>query len=313
MRRKLSAISREDWKRLRRAAGRPVVDLDCSLLGPRSITWAVSREAVLLAGGGCALLLQVAHPLIAAGVAAHSNFRERPLDRLYRTLDLMLTITFGSAREAIAAVREIERRHARVRGTLPAAAGSFPKDTPYDANDPHLMLWVHATLVDTAVRVFEMCVRPLSEDERDRYYEESKVVARILGVPDRVVPATRRQFERYCRDMLTSAELAVSEQSREIAEAVLAPSTPLWLRALMPPVRVLTLGLLPEVVRQRYGFDWPAWQKHAFRTLVLSAQIALPWVPARLRYFPQAQAAWIRETAIGELPGRPRRRAAVGG
>src|SRR5436309_8596940 len=91
---------------------------DAGLFGPGSVTWRVNREGALLLGGGRALLLQVAHPLVAAGVAAHSRFRSEPLTRLRRTLDRMLTIVFGDAVEALAAVRDIERVHSRVRGAL---------------------------------------------------------------------------------------------------------------------------------------------------------------------------------------------------
>jgi uncharacterized protein (DUF2236 family) len=297
-------VSAKDQERLQYAVGGKPVDLDRSLLGPQSVTWRVNREAVLLAGGGCALLLQVAHPLVAAGVAEHSNFRERPLDRLYRTLDLMLRITFAPARDAIRAVREIERRHARVRGRLRDTAGPFPKGTPYDANDPHLMLWVHATLVDTALRVFEMFLRPLTEEERDRYYQESTIVARILGIPNDLVPKTRVQFERYYRHMLASDSLAVSNESREIAAAILNPTQPLWLRGVMPPVRLLTTGLLPEPLRQRYGLSWPTWEEQVFRVAVLATQLAIPWLPSAVRFFPHAREAWRRE-ATSTLRGTP--------
>ena len=102
-------------------------------------------------GGGRALLMQVAHPLIAAGVAAHSGFQQAPLTRLTRTLELMLTIVFADGRDALAAVRAIARVHRRVHGRLETAVGPFRRGTPYDAADPALLLWVHATLVDSAL------------------------------------------------------------------------------------------------------------------------------------------------------------------
>src|SRR5512147_235711 len=134
----------DDRARLCYAAGR-AVDPTRSLFGPQSLSWRVNRETALLLGGGRALLLQVAHPLVAAGVAAHSQFQHAPLERLWRTLDLMLTITFADAAHAVAAVRQIERVHAAVRGRLDSNVGPFPRGTCYDANDPELLLWVHAT------------------------------------------------------------------------------------------------------------------------------------------------------------------------
>ncbi len=290
-----SKVSQKDRERLRYALGRRDLFLDRSLLGPGTVTWEVNRESVLLAGGGCALLLQVAHPLIAAGVAEHSNFRDRPLDRLHRTLDLMLTITFAPAWAAIKAVREIERRHQRVRGRLSLQAMPFRAGTPYSASDPALMLWVHATLVDTAQRVFEMFVRPLTPEEIKRYYEESKVIARVLGIPQESIPATWGDFQTYFRGMLAGQKLAVSGQSRDIAQAILQPEHPLWLRGVMPPARLLSIGLLPEELRTRYGFHWSWRHEYAFRSLVAATALLLPWLPPQIRYFPQARAAWRRE------------------
>src|SRR5262249_11779079 len=110
--------SGDDLERLRFALGRSEVDLSRSLFGPDSVTWRINREAVLLLGGGCALLMQIAHPLVAAGVEEHSRYRTEPLQRLWRTLERMLTIAFDDAGEAIRSVRIIERKHARVRGKL---------------------------------------------------------------------------------------------------------------------------------------------------------------------------------------------------
>ena len=143
------------------------------------------------------LLLQVAHPLVAAGVAAHSRFRSEPLTRLRRTLDLMLTLVFADAAGTLRAVAEIERVHARVHGVLDADVGPFPGGTPYDANDPELLLWVHATLIDSTLHVYQRFVRPLSPAARATYYEESKRGARLLGIPERLIPRTLGAFETY--------------------------------------------------------------------------------------------------------------------
>src|SRR5690242_18070738 len=123
--------------------------------------------------------MQIAHPLVAAGVAAYSDFRSRPLDRLQRTLDLMLTIVFADAAAALAAARAIDGVHARVHGTLPEPVGPFAAGTPYDARDPALLLWVFATLVDTALLVYERFVGRLSASDRATYYDEGKTTGRL--------------------------------------------------------------------------------------------------------------------------------------
>jgi uncharacterized protein (DUF2236 family) len=292
---KRHTIDPADLERLQVATGVTAVDPTRSLLGPGTVTWRVNREAVLLAGGGCALMLQVAHPLVAAGVARYSNFRRDPLQRLYRTLDLMLTITFSPAAEAIAAVREIERRHARVHGKLEAAVGSYAAGTSYDANDPDLLLWVHATLVDTSVRVYEMFVGTLSDADRKEYYEESKVVGRVLGIPDAVLPANLPAFQRYMQAMVGGDRLAVSPAGREIAASIQEPDRPFGLKYVMPPFNLLTTGLLPKAVRTHYGYEWSATRETLLRTLVTATQLVLPLLPDRLRFFPHAYRAWARE------------------
>src|SRR4051794_40676166 len=132
---------------------------ETGLFGPDSLTWRINREGALLLGGGRALLLQVAHPLVAAGVAQHSNYREEPFRRLYRTLDTVTTIVFGSMPEAEEAAARLHRVHARVKGEA-------EDGTRYAATDPDLVMWVHATLVDTSLVVYENYIGPLSLDER---------------------------------------------------------------------------------------------------------------------------------------------------
>ena len=195
------------------------------MFAPESVVRRVNREAVLLLGGGRALLLQVAHPLVAAGVAAHSRFRSEPLGRLWRTLDLMLTIVFGAAAEAIAAVRAIDGVHARVQGVLDADVGRFARGARYDARDPELLLWVHATLIDSALVVFDRFVAPLDPAARSAYYEESKAIARLLGIPDALL----------CKEgPLTPEERIVVKQHAElsarIVEGMLAPDQVRWIR-----------------------------------------------------------------------------------
>src|SRR4051812_26095975 len=168
---------------------------DTGLFGPGSLTWRVNREGALLLGGGRALLLQVAHPLVAAGVAEHSNYREDPFGRLYRTLDTVTAIVFGSTEQAHEAAARLQRVHTRVKGE--AADG-----TPYVATDHELIMWVHATLVDTSLLVYETYIGPLSPKERERYYEEQKLLGEQYGVPCDEQPATYRDFTEYVDEMI---------------------------------------------------------------------------------------------------------------
>lgn len=309
-RRRPVELSAGDWERLRTACGSREIDLSRSVLGCGTVTWRVNSELAVLGGGGCALMLQVAHPLVAAGVARFSNYKREPLQRLYRTLDLMLTITFSSAAEAIAAVRQIERRHAKVKGTLQEAIGEYKRGTEYDANAADLQLWVHATLVDTAPRLYQMFVGTLSDDELDVYYEESKVVGRMLGIPEEILPPSRREFDGYMQRMINGDTLAVGDAARDIAASIMSPSTPFGLRYLLPPLNLLTLGLLPEPLRAQYGYRWGSWQEHVLRALVIAGQSVVWALPDSMRFFPHARAARVREGGRRAKSSSDRMRAA---
>jgi len=285
-----AVMNAEDVARLRYAAG-GAVDPQRSLFGPRSVTWRVNREAVLLLAGGRALLLQIAHPLVAAGVAAHSHFEREPLQRLWRTLDLSLTMVFGSAAEALAAVRRIERVHARVHGVLDARVGPFRRGTRYDANDPALLLWVHATLADSALLAYERFVGPLRAAERAALYEESKISARLFGIPAAMIPATLADFRRYVRAMVNGPTLAVGPAGRAIAAALLSPPLPFGLRQIAGSTRLFTVGLLPAVIRRRYGYAWTARHARALAALTTAIRIGLPVLPRVARTFPHARRA----------------------
>src|SRR5262245_33430605 len=282
--------TREDVDRLRRAAGRPI-DPTQSLFGPQSLSWRVNRETSLLLGGGRALLLQIAHPLVAAGVADHSRFERAPLQRLWRTLDLTLTMVFGSAADALAAVQQIERVHARVHGVLRQDVGPFRRGTPYDANDPVLLLWVHATLFDSGMRAYERFVGPLPGRGRNALYEESMVSARLFGIPQALIPATLSDFRRYMRGMLVGPTLAVGPASRAIAAALLSPPLPFGLRHVAGMTRLFTIGLLPTPIRRRYGYAWGSAHERALRALTAAIRAGLPVLPRIVRDFPHARRA----------------------
>lgn len=287
--RKRKDLSKADLERLHVAFESDDVDPHANLFGPQSLTWRINREAALLLGGGRALLLQLAHPLVAAGVAQHSNFRRDPMQRLWRTLELMTTITFADAASAIHAVRQIEKAHSRVKGILDEDVGPFAKGTPYEADDPELLLWVHATLVDTALLVYERFVGDLTPRERKTYYEESKRGGRILGVPPDLLPATLTDFEDYMHEMCRSDVLAVDARGREVAAAVLWPETPLGLRYVLAVPNLLTFDLLPRQIRQRYGFAWGPERRLAAQAFAWMSRTALPFLPRFLRVMPAAR------------------------
>lgn len=238
------------------------------LFAPECWIRRVSGQSAVLFGGGCALLLEIAHPLVAAGVAEHSDFRRDPFGRLRRTLDAMNAIAFGDARAAVAAARGIERAHGRVQGRLARTTGRFPAGTAYHGRDPELVRWVWATLADTALRVYERFVEPLPESARTAYHADHGAMARILGVPPELVPGDAAAFRAYFDAMLDEA-LAVGDEAREIAKAVLEPPVgsdgARFLRA-------ITTGLLPPALREAFGLGWDERKAERFEALTRSVR-----------------------------------------
>jgi uncharacterized protein (DUF2236 family) len=244
------------------------------LLPPGSITWRIGREAVLLLGGGRALLLQVAHPAVAAGVAEHSDFRSRPLGRLLRTLKLSISLSFGTRAQALEAARTINRTHQRIRGP------------GYEATDPRLLLWVHATLVESVFATHAAFIRPLSADERAAYYRGSQVVGSLLGIPPGAYPAGLAAFEGYVERMVSlgpGSELVVDDRARALAAAVFRPPGLLpGLAAL--PTQAVTAGLLPPPLREAYALRWGRQDRAVVGALRGVLPRTLPLLPERLRY-----------------------------
>ncbi len=229
----------------------------------------ISGSPVALLGGGRALLLEIAHPFVAAGVAEHSDFRADPFGRLRRTLAAMSAITFGDVPAALAAARAIEGAHGRVVGELPSAAGEWPAGTPYHGRDVESVRWVWATLADSARVVYERFVEPLDAAARDAYHAEHAVIGRLLGVPAERVPDDARSFRSYFDEMLTGGRLAVTPLAREIAEAVLhpKPETPATRLG-----RAVTAGLMPERLREAFGLPWDAAREAKLDAMVASVR-----------------------------------------
>lgn len=261
------------------------------LFRPDEVFWRVNREAVLLLTGPRALLFQTAHPLVAAGVAAHSHFRREPLARLRRTLDAMLTMVFCERPAAERAAAAVRRAHRRVHGTLPVPTAAFAMGTAYDASDPELARWVHASLLDSALVAFECFVHPLSPDERDRYVREGNRIAILLGIPGSHGFDDAAEFRDYLDDMLGGNRLEITADGAAIAESVLHPP----LRGLPhfagDAGSLASVALLPETLRKAYGLGFGSGRRRAWRALRASVRVALPRLPAPLRLMPHARRA----------------------
>ncbi len=263
---------------------------DPGLIGPEGQVWRVAREKVVLAGGPAALLLQLAHPLVAAGVADHSEFETQPLHRLASTLTAVLTATFGDRDQAEATGRRVAAVHTRVTGTLSAPTGPFPAGTSYRAGDADLALWIQATLVTVAIETFDRFVGPLSQAERAQYYDRTKPIGRLFGVTDDVMPDTYADFERYV-DTMERDRLAVGDDARSAAAGVLRPKLgPAgWLAR--PLTRLLASAFLPDSLRAEYGLHWRRRERAAFAVTRASFRAAVAVLPRRWRFWPHERTA----------------------
>jgi uncharacterized protein (DUF2236 family) len=259
---------------------------------PDSAIWRVDREMALLLGGGRALLMQIAHPKVAAGVADHSGFLTDPLGRLVRTMETMWSIVFDDRSRAEASLDRLAGVHRQVQGAV-RQPDVLPPGTRYRAQDPDLLLWVHATLVDSALVTYRRFVKPLSGDVERRYYEETKRLGILLGVPGAKLPGTLAEFSAYMGAMIESEEIAVGATARALSEAILHPS-PWLLKPLAPLFVLVTAGLLPAKLRREYGLAWNGRREKALRIVAGSTRAALPWVPAIIRVVPHARAAEAR-------------------
>jgi uncharacterized protein (DUF2236 family) len=224
---------------------------------PESVIRMVGNSLVTpFLGGGTAVLLQVAHPLVAAGVAEHSDYHRDLWSRLGRTLRALYLITFGTRAEAEAAGAAVQAVHAHVRGRTRTQLGRFPPGTPYSAEDPDLMLWVHATLVEASLSAYQRFERPLSPDAQESYYREMAVVARLFGTPPAAVPGSLGDFREYFDAQIGGDTIAVTPTARKIADVILDAPLPALMRIFAPAHRLATAAQLPSRLRCEYGLRW---------------------------------------------------------
>jgi uncharacterized protein (DUF2236 family) len=271
---------------------------DEGLFGPDSVTWRVNREGVLLLGGGAALILQLAHPLVAAGVAEHSNYRDEPWARLYRTLDMTTKIMFGPTALAEDTARKLRHVHGLIRGKTTEAAGRFPAGTPYDARTPELLMWVHATLVHVGLDVYKRYVGPLTIAEQQAYYDEQMLAAEKFGVPREKQPATFAEFNDYFAEMLAGDDTAVTAALLDVVDATLHPPLPRIARPLVEALNLATIGLLPATLRGELNLPWGPNRRRMFDASRVVLSRALPVLPRLFRELPPARSADRRVRAI---------------
>ena len=260
--------------------------------GPGSMMWHIDKEAAIFLGAGRALLLQLAHPWIAAAIAQHSRTLADPIGRFHRTFNAMFTMVFGTTELALAAARRLHRRHASIGGILTEARGPFAENSRYEANDVEALRWVHATLIDTAVVAYQLVCPRLSAEECECYWTEARLFAAFFGIPQDVLPQSWADFSAGNDNMWRSDILTVSDEARKIAAAILSGagtrlSAPSWYRA-------LTARLLPMRLRDDFGLSYGKPEDRETERALAVLRRVYPWMPGRLRHVGPYQEACAR-------------------
>jgi len=283
--------------RPRHGARRPHAEShDPGFFGPGSVGWRIDREVMVLAGASAAFLLQLADPAVAAGVAQHSNFRGDPYGRLRRTLVSTFSVAFGSTDRAHAAISHLNAIHRSVSGTVPESG------TAYEARDPVLLLWVHATLIDTALRIYDRYVEPLSVEEMDAYLRESRPVALRLGVPESLYPNDVAGLREWMAERMASGTVQVTPTARSLSHAILYPSS-FPPRFVWTAAHLVSFSILPPEILSSYGIQWGIRRRRAMSRVATVTRAVLPLVPVPLRYVPAWRTASRRlASAVSEQP-----------
>jgi uncharacterized protein (DUF2236 family) len=274
-----------------------------------SILRRVIRETAVAFSAPRALLMQAAHPVAFAGFFAHTGALDDPYGRLERTADVLNTIAFGTRRDADRATARVRAMHRRVRGVTPEDAGRFPAGTPYAADDPELLLWILATLVDSALLVYPRVVGPLEPVEEQGLWDDYKQVGRLFGIPDAHLPRRVEDFRAYVARVVEE-DLHVTPAARELATGIVFhPPAPLWARGAVELVNQITVGLLPSRVRRGYGFSWDPLRGAALSLgTAYARRVVVPLLPPRLRVVAVARDA---ERGRVYVPSARRPRAAA--
>ena len=278
-----------------------------------NVAWRVASDARLMLASGAALMLQVAHPTVGAGVEEHSNFENEPWERLLRTLDFVNLLVYGGADRAIATGRGMRAIHKRIKGVK-------PDGTPYHSLEPEAYAWVHATLAETIVAGHQRFVGPLSRYEIDQFWSEWRGLGRLLGVREQDLPPTWAEFRRYV-DWMAHERLEHTASVDAVLRTLRAPApppvrglpAPAWRAMRIPAARateLATVGLLPPVVRDRLGMRWTRSMDLELRAIGRASRAVTPIAPGPVRQMGPAYLRWRGDALVMPSPG-PRPEVAV--
>ncbi|MFE6127414.1 oxygenase MpaB family protein [Streptomyces sp. NPDC056437] len=253
-------------------------DADPGLFGPDSVTWHLHGDPMMWVAGVRALYLQALHPRAVRGVMENSDFRKDAWGRLLRTADFVGTISYGTTEAAEKAGARVRRIHSRLTATDPATGER------YGVDEPDLLLWVHCAEIDSYLQVARRSGLPLSDAQADRYIEEHRESARLVGLDPGAVPATAVRLTEYFRT--TRPLLVAGPDARDVDDFLRRPPTP----ALLVPARELlwrrvanlAYNALPPFAHALYGRPAPPPQR-VTRQLAATGRL-LRCIPSRVRW-----------------------------
>ncbi len=243
--------------------------------GPQSITWQVNRESAVFLAAGRAALLQLAHPWVAAALAQHSELLHDATGRFHSTFRVIYTMLFGNRAQALAASQQLYQRHTSIRGEL-------PQGEHYEANEVSALLWVYATLVESAILAYEFVLPPLVPADREQYYAESKRMATLFGIPAHALPHNWEAFEEYTAKMFDSPQLYVDATALVLSHSVLSGAgtrirPPHWYHA-------LTAYWMPPRLRAAFAMDFGAKEQEAVNRAARRLPWIYPLIPGHIRF-----------------------------
>jgi uncharacterized protein (DUF2236 family) len=275
-------VSRADSQMLRASLEQLPGEPRHGFFGPESVSWRMNRETAVFLGAGRAALLQLAHPWVAAALAQHSNLLHDAVGRFHSTFRVIYTMLFGTRAQAIEASKQLYRRHTGIRGELPQAAAAHAQGEHYQANEVAALLWVHATLVESAMLAYEFVLPPLPSSEREQYYAESKRMAALFGIPPEALPQDWAAFTRYTEEMFDSPQLCVDPGALALGRSVMS-GVGTWLH---PPhwYHAVTAHWMPPRLRSAFALPFGSREEHAVYRAARWLPRIYPYIPSGLRW-----------------------------
>ncbi len=256
-----------------------VSDENVGLFGPDSMVWHVFKHS--MAGyhaAGRSLLLQIMHPWVTTGIDDHSKTREDIKGRSQRTFTAVYSILFGTLDQALKEARRVNRVHSRITGVMAKDKGVFKEGSAYKANEAHAMLWVHATIWENLIRTYELVIGPLSAEQKEQYYQESKLFAYMFGIPDEVIPPDWPSFLEYNESILNSDILHCNDEIYALYDYLWAPTKEnkdfrhRWFI-------LTTAATMPAHLREPFGLVYGEREEKRFNKGIKTIKTIEPFLP----------------------------------